>query len=190
MTNEQLELSAPNKGRPWTSKEIEILRANADRGAATIAALLDRSPMSVKHVAHRLGISLRRRGERRGLLLGQSRGTSWKASTDSIPAERLDRIRRDALAGDLDLAELYRRIREDVTDQTRPLCPLCAARPQDKQATGLCAVCHYRELARVHRDQEALTDAKRELWRARQARSREGRARRTGQDTLDLDGDE
>lgn len=188
MTNEQLELSTQNKGRPWTSREIQTLRENAHRGAHTISALLDRSPMSVKHVAHRLGISLRRRGERRGLLLGQPRATSWKTSTDAIPPERLARIREEALRGDLDLEELYRRIREDVTDQTRPLCPLCAARPQEKAATGLCAVCHYRELARVHRDQEALTDAKRELWRARQARSREGRARRAEQDVLDLDG--
>lgn len=187
----QLELTERNYPRPWTTAELKLLQEQGHLGAKALAELLDRSTQSVKHVAHRHGISLRRRGERRGLLLGQPRRTSWKTSADTIPTERLERIRQEALAGDLNLEELYRRIREDILNPHRPICPKCATRPQEKPATGLCQVCHYRELARAHRDHEALVDAKRELWRARQARSREGRARRSAEEpTLELDADE
>jgi hypothetical protein len=192
MTQEQqLELTERNYPRPWTTAELAVLREQGHLGSKALAQILDRSVQSVKHVAHRHGISLRRRGERRGLLLGQPKNSSWKGSTEAIPAERLERIRVAARSGDLDLEELYRRIREQVANPNRPICPKCASRPQEKPATGLCAPCHYRELARVHRDHEALTEAKRELWRARQARSREGRAKRAGESeqTLDL-GDE
>lgn len=193
MNDEQLELTQRNYPRPWTTAELALLRDQSDLGARALAQILDRSIQSVKHVAHRHGISLRRRGEKRGLLLGQPRRTSWKDSTEVIPPERLERIRAAARSGDLDLEELYRRIRQDTATPNRPVCPKCVSRPQEKPATGLCAVCHYRELARVHRDHEALTDAKRELWRARQARSREGRAKRAAGEpdlTLELGDDE
>jgi len=48
------------KSRPWNSKEIAYLSANAGDGAAELARRLGRSKRSVQELAWRFGISLRR----------------------------------------------------------------------------------------------------------------------------------
>jgi hypothetical protein len=53
-------------GRPWTSSEIDKLRANAHHGRQVVAALLGRSELAVATAARRFGISLRRPGSRAG----------------------------------------------------------------------------------------------------------------------------
>ena len=64
-------------------------------------------------------------------------------------------------------------------DAGAELCPLCVARPIRVAATGLCRVCHLRELAEAHREAIEELEAQRELWTARQqlkrARARAGR---------------
>ena len=63
-------------------------------------------------------------------------------------------------------------------DAEAELCPLCVARPIRVAATGLCRVCHLRELAEAHREAVEELEAQRELWTARQqlkrARDRAG----------------
>jgi len=49
------------KSRPWNSKEIAYLSANAGEGAAELARQLGRSKHGVEEMAFRLGVSLCRR---------------------------------------------------------------------------------------------------------------------------------
>ena len=135
----------------WTTGDIAFLRANAALGAAELARLMERSRQSVKDAAHRHGISLRRRGERRGTLLGQPRGLRL--------AELLPRADRETAA--LALA------REEL-DREAALCPECGHRPVRVRKTGLCLACHRRRLADAHREALSEIEAGRELWQARQ----------------------
>lgn len=169
MTQPQLSMRGDSK--PWTSSEILKLRNNANLGAEACAALLGRSVKSVKHKAARERISLRKPGERRGLLIGQSRTTAWMEQ-EGISPVRLAQMREEAIAGTLDIGDLERRILDAVRRPNRPLCPWCGTRPQQKSTTGLCEPCHLRELARQHREEAERAAARRELDAARQQASR------------------
>lgn len=149
--------------------EIELLRKHAKEGAEVVASLLGRSEQAVWSAAHRYRISLRRRGERRGKILGEH--GAW-ASITSVDAARLDLIRSEVLDGLIDVAVLEQRIRAEIDQPDRPICPSCAQRPQERSTTGLCEVCHLRELARQHRDEVERREARRELWQARQDKHR------------------
>lgn len=168
--------------RPWTSSEILKLRNNANLGAEAVAAILGRSVKSVKHKAARERISLRKPGERRGLLLGQAKDTAWM-DQQVISPTRLKEIRDQAISGELDLGALERRIREAVLRPHRPLCPWCSTRPVERQTTGLCEPCHLRELARAHREEAERASARRDLDAARQQASR---ARRRQDNVVEL----
>lgn len=181
MNQRSLGLRAHSK--PWTSSEIMKLRNNANLGAEACAAILGRSVKSVKHKAARERISLRRPGERRGLLLGQAKNGSWMDQATGISEVRLAKIREEAIAGTLDLGDLERRIIDAVKRPNRPLCPWCGSRPQERATTGLCDPCHYRELARQHREHAERAAARRELDAARQQASR---ARRRDADVVQL----
>lgn len=180
MNQPKLGFRGPN--RPWTSSEILKLRNNANLGAEACAAILGRSVKSVKHKAARERISLRKPGERRGLMLGQAKNAAWMEQTGISPT-RLHQMREEAIAGTLDLGELERRAADAVRNPHRPLCPWCGTRPQQKASTGLCEPCHWRELARQHREEAERAAARRDLDAARQQASR---ARRKNTDT---DGD-
>lgn len=161
----------------WTSSEIATLRKEAHLGAKGLALILDRSVASIKAAANRYRISLRPPSEQRGLILGQPRGTAWLEQVKfGITKERLEMIRQEALAGELDITALEERVRNQGSDRKRPTCPACSARPQDHASTGLCGVCHMRALAQAHRENHIVDDAKRELWRAKQEASRARRA--------------
>lgn len=184
--SEQMELKPATKPRSWTSSEVQALRDNAHMGADAIALMLGRSVKSVKAAANRLRISLRPQGEQRGHLLGQPRASSWGSrKAHGITSERLELIRKDVLAGNTDMNALEARVLEiALGDRTRPVCPSCGARPQERKSTGLCEVCHLRALAQAHRDDEAKRDAQRELWRARQEASRLRRSKEANAATL------
>ena len=152
--------------RPWTTAEIGILRRDCALGAAALARILDRSEGAIRSAAKRHRISLRRKGERRGLLLGQPRGQRWDP--------RLDSIREEALAGTIDIAALEERARGLA--RKAPRCPVCGVRPQERASTGFCEVCHTRALADSYRTETALREARREHWRVRQEASRERRS--------------
>lgn len=162
------ETPRPNTA-PWSTEELRTLRENAQHGAAAVAAMLGRTEAAVWSAAKRYRISLRRRGETRGKILGQ-RG-AWSAIS-AIDGARLDLIRTEVLGGILDVAVLEARIREEHHGPRRPICPACGQRPQERPATGLCEVCHLRELARAHRDEVERREARRELWQARQDKHR------------------
>ena len=162
------ETPRPNTA-PWSTEEVRTLRANAQHGAGAVSAMLGRSEAAIWSAAKRYRISLRRRGETRGKILGQ-RG-AWSAIS-AIDGARLDLIRSEVLDGILDVAILEARIREEHHGPRRPLCPACGQRHQERPATGLCEVCHLRELARAHRDEVERRDARRELWQARQDKHR------------------
>jgi hypothetical protein len=125
---------------------------------------MGRSPAAVKRAASRFRISLRRPGSRRGSVLGQPRGVSLRRS-----------LRADLVGGRVDPEVLARRMQ---LDEDAELCPLCVARPIRVAATGLCRVCHLRELAAAHREALEELEAQRVLWTARQqlkrARDRAG----------------
>lgn len=139
----------------WTTSEIAILRSSGHLGAVAVAAMLGRSVGSVREAARRQRISLRRRGERRGVLLGQPRGVSLR---ELLPPE---------VAADRRLAALI--LERQRVDADAELCPRCATRPASVRQTGLCPPCHKRRLAEVHREIVADQEASRELWQARQA---------------------
>lgn len=139
----------------WTTRDIAFLRANAGLGVDELARLTGRSRQAVKAAAHRSGISLRRPGERRGLLLGQPRGL---------------RLGELLPAADRETAALV--LARQRIDEGAELCPSCCVRPVRVKSTGLCIPCHKRRLAEVHRELLAEREATRELWQARQALKR------------------
>lgn len=157
--------------KPWTSGDVQKLRNNAHLGANACALILGRTIKSVKHKASRERISLRTPGERRGMLLGQPKSQRWMDQTGISPV-RLKEIREQAIAGEIDMGELERRIVDRVQRPHRQLCPWCGTRPVEKSTTGLCVSCHMRELARAHREEAERAAARRELDAARQAASR------------------
>ena len=138
----------------WTTTDIRYLRDHASLGAEEVARRMDRSPAAVKRAASRFRISLRRPGSRRGSVLGQPRGVSLRRQ-----------LRADLVDGRVDPEVLASRMELDAEAE---LCPLCVARPIRVAATGLCKVCHLRELAERHREAIDELDAQRDLWTARQ----------------------
>lgn len=150
---------------------MRSLREHAHEGAVVVAMMLGRSEHSVRQAAKRYRVSLRRKGERRGLILGQTRRWADGAQT-GVDGSRLAVIREEVLAGAVDMATLEARIRVSVSGPRRPICPSCCQREQERPSTGLCEVCHLRELARAHRDEVERREARRELWQARQEKSR------------------
>jgi hypothetical protein len=154
--------TAAPSSRPWTSSEIKTLRSRADQGAPMLAALLDRTPESVRSQAKRSRVSLRRRGENRGILMDQARGVSLAKT-----------LRRDLLDANLvGEGDVEFRIRESRGE----LCPECGQRPQGgSQAAkrwGLCEVCSTKILIRRHVDVQDLQKSMRDLAAARQQRHR------------------
>lgn len=163
-----------HKSGAWGTDEVRTLREHASQGALVVAVMLGRSEHSVRQAAKRLRISLRRKGERRGLILGQTGAWADGAQT-GVDAARLSLIRDEVLAGVVDISVLEARVRQSVHGPHRPMCPSCCQREQERSSTGLCEVCHLRELARAHRDEVERRDARRELWQARQEKSRSRR---------------
>lgn len=145
--------------RPWSPKsDYPVLKRMAaeGHGATEIAAVLDRSERAVRCKASELGLSLRTKGVRRGLVLGQPRGVSLTADP------RYVRLRDLIMAGRIDMAVVLTRmaLRLDVNAE---LCPHCASRPVAPNSRfGLCAVCHKRELIEALNDELQLLEARRE----------------------------
>lgn len=160
----------------WTGKEVQTVRDYSHLGVQALSEMLGRSESSIEHLAHRLRISLRRKGEQRGTILGQPRGVRW-IDQEGVDRARLSAIRADIVEGNTNPAELESRVREIALGSDKPICPSCGVRPQVRPTTGLCEVCHLRALAQAHRDDQATRDAQRELWRARQESSRSRRAK-------------
>ena len=134
------------------------MRANARLGAAAVADLLGRSAASVRSAAQRQRISLRRRGYRGGLILGQPAGCSLRGA-----------LREDVYGGRVDVDLLNERLRIDAEAD---LCPACGRRPQRVRSTGLCVPCHKERLAEAHREAIAEHEAQKRLWMERQRRHR------------------
>lgn len=165
------QLPLRSRQRAWTSGEIQKLKNNANLGAEACAAILGRSVKSVKRKAARERISLRTPGHRNGLILGQPRDQKWMDQEGMSPS-RLKEIQRQAYAGEIDLGRLERMVIDRVRNPHRPLCAWCSTRPVEKASTGLCSACHFRELARAHRDEAERVAARRDLDAARQQASR------------------
>lgn len=146
----------PREGvRPWTTAELRVLREDAILGVKALAEKLGRSAESVASQARRQRISLRRKGERRGSVLGQPRGVSLRKA-----------LRDDLVSGRVDAALVAERMRID--EEAEMLCPSCAVRPVRVESTGLCRPCHLNRLADAHHEALAELVAQRRLWRARQ----------------------
>ena len=141
--------------KPWTTGELAILRTHAHLGAACVADLLGRSVSSVKNAAYRNRISLRPRGCRRGLILGQPRGVSLRREV----RESLVRDRRDEL--------LERRAKVDAD---AALCPCCAKRPARHSRTGYCTPCAIEHQTAAYEELTASDAAMQKAWAARQRR--------------------
>lgn len=159
-----------SRQKSWTTEEIRIMRNSANLGLESVAMILDRSPESVKQAAKRYRISLRKPGSQGGLLLGQPRGRAWMKQLGMDPA-RLAAIRQEAIEGEIDLAELEERIREQMQNSAA-ICPRCVQRSIERTSTGLCEPCHIALLAQAHRDEAFRRQARRDLDAARQEKSR------------------
>ncbi len=99
---------------------------------------MDRSVASVKSAAQRYRISLRKRGSRRGSVLGEARGVT-------LPPE----VREDLRSGTVDAALIAQRM---ILDRDADLCPYCGRRPIRVMASGLCVPCHKEILIEKHRE--------------------------------------
>jgi hypothetical protein len=151
----------------WKMSEIAELRRLAPLGAQVVADQLGRSVWSVRKQAYRLRISLRPSGERRGVVLGQPRGTR------AYPPQRLRflrQLREDILAGRIDVVRMERRIR--AITHGADLCPECAKRPIENERTGLCEDCHLDRLTWAHALEADRAEKDRQLLRERQRKSR------------------
>ncbi len=133
----------------WTTGEIVVLMEHRSEGAAAVAARLGRSVPCVKAAAHRLRVSLRQPGSYRGSVLGQARGASLTAA-----------MRHDLATGVVDAEVLAERMR---LDHERMLCPVCGVRPQRRERSGWCLVCHRRALAEKHLELLQELDARRAM---------------------------
>jgi hypothetical protein len=131
------------------------MREHAHEGAREVARLLDRSEDSVRSFAARSRVSLRRKGSRRGILMGQPRGVSLRREI----RETLIVDRHDELAA-----------ARAVLDAEAALCPRCGARPVRASRTGWCNVCNCEHLAMQHDELTRDAAALRELWAARTRR--------------------
>jgi len=134
------------------------MREHAHEGAAAVADLLGRSVKSVRRAAERQRISLRTRGVRCGLVLGQPKGVS-------LPAALHD----DMASGRVSPEAIAERIRLLADGQ---LCPCCGKRPVQVRSTGWCRVCHLERLTEAHKSLKDEADAQREHAKARQASKR------------------
>jgi len=143
---------------PWTTTELRQLRASRDLGAREVAKLLGRSVSSVKAQASRQGISLRRPGVRRGLVIGQPRSVSLRAD-----------IRCDLVSGAKLAEAVAARLR---IDHDAALCPECAYRLVEVSSTGLCRRCHVTRLIAAHLAEMEKLDLQRALWTSRSALKR------------------
>lgn len=148
----------------WSSKEIAYLRKNAHLGARAIAEDLDKTVAAVKQQAHRLRLSLRKPGSKRGrcghgLILGEPR--------TGVPAEALRdfrAVRSAVIAGTFDIADAERTVRDELAGDYE-LCPVCVRRQVTKQSTGLCEVCHWKKLAQQMRERNEAAEARSEYRR-------------------------
>jgi hypothetical protein len=147
-------------------REVGVLRSHGSEGAEAVAALLDRTPYAVWSQARRMRLSLRRSGEVRGRRLA----VPGPVAPDPILQPALDRLRADIAAGLVDPVRLQRRA--VLLARGAPLCPACAVRPVEHEATGFCADCHLRTLAEVHRLEASAIAAKRDIAAARQRKHR------------------
>ncbi len=176
MITELVKQNGGNKNGPWSTFELATLRRMANMGAPTIAEALNRSEQSVRMMAHYHRISLRRLGSTRGLVMGQPRSVG----VEQLQALQVDlrvwaAMRAKAIDGKLDINRL-----EEIAGRARaiangaPLCPGCTRNPQEVDTTGLCRDCHVRRLAEAH-TLSTESPAQRELWAARQAKTRRRR---------------
>lgn len=154
---------------PWTLAEVAKLRENAHLGARQVAVLLGRSECSVRSQAARLRVSIRRQGERRGLILGQPRGDSWTGHD-------IDELRSAVTSGLLDPNVVEAALARIVAGEVPALCPRCVQREADHRS-GVCKVCHLNALTHAHRDAIAVKEAQQRLWAARQDKSRAARGK-------------
>ena len=129
-----------DNARPWTSSELAELEKIAQRGVAFVARTLKRSQGSVRCQAARMRISLRRRGSRAGLLMGQPRDVAIAVGENGRQARAL------VLAG---VATI-----EDIAAGVLPMCPRCGANvvsstgPAMRQ--GLCLRCYWARRASAY----------------------------------------
>lgn len=127
--------------RDWTTDELRKLEKMGSMGARALAEELHRSVKSVQSAAHRYRKSLRGKGERRGVRLGQPRGASWKKDLSRLGVS------------DDELPNLEERIRRSLKPDG-PLCTDCVEREVAVRSTGLCLPCHFRRLAQAKREKE------------------------------------
>jgi hypothetical protein len=129
--------------QPWRSGELATLRRLAPMGASFIAEELGRTERSVRLMAARMRISLRRQGERRGRVLGHVLAIGAGDPTIArIRAAQLDDPRYDA-------SRVERVVELSLAGEE--LCPSCAAGPIEVPKFGVCRNCYVRELAAAHR---------------------------------------
>lgn len=130
-------------------------------GAAAIAEVLERSEQAVRDQASRQRVSVRRSGERRGLILGERRAARFEHE-----------VRTAVLIGVVDPADAERRAR-----RSGDLCPSCSSRYASTRS-GFCEPCHLRRLAEAHREELAIIAGRRELDAARALKYRARRQSR------------
>jgi hypothetical protein len=162
-----------SNGNPWTTAELAYLRKNASLGAVTIAEALRRSVGSVKQAAHRAGISLRRPGSTRGLLLGQARGTKLRY----MKKTKLEEMRKALANGTIDAVAVRRRLDEILAGRVDgALCSRCTRERAGK--SGFCRPCHVEGLIEAYEREKTYADRTAEVW-ARYANVRKRSTRTT-----------
>jgi hypothetical protein len=128
------------------------------------------TPCAIELKARRMGLSWRRPGSRRGLVIGQPRNVSMKVAAPHLHALILaGKVRPQAVAARIALSA-----RTDAE-----LCPKCCMRPiapversRPANTKGVCIVCHVRHLVEVQQEELAVLEARKELLVVWQRKSR------------------
>lgn len=163
-----------HKNPRWTSYEETLLKTLIAEGMTPEQVhgyIPTHTPGAIRKRGYELGVSRRRPGSNRGLVIGQPRAVSLKV-------EGLARYRELILAGKVRPAAVAARL-ELVSRTGAELCPLCGTRPvalpsRSKPAAlnGVCVVCHIRGLVEVQNEELEALEARRELLVAWQRKSR------------------
>lgn len=140
----------------WRTADLKVLQTLNAKGMTPeqIAThITGHSAYAIRKKGYAIGLSWRRPGSRKGLVLGQPRNVSLKHDEKTAhlcELIRAGRIKPHVIATRLELA----------TRADAELCPTCSRRPVTVQRTGLCVVCHKAVLIEIQQEQLAALEAR------------------------------
>lgn len=139
-----------------TRHEIPLLRALAGDGltpAEVHEFIPTHSPNAIRQKGYAIGLSWRRKGSRRGLVIGQPRSVSLASHARTAALREL--ILSGKVKPRVILARLALSVRTDAA-----WCPSCGKRPSHPASRfGLCPICHKEVLVEIQEEELVTIEA-------------------------------